>query len=106
MKLDYSQFHPLDHWPGTGRCRSLPGGTRNHLQLAWDYQRREQALRPIYWLLLCRIGRHADRVWYQYRPDGTQRIMPCCTYCDWTRLPNEHDIEVGEAMPRFGRRPR
>lgn len=55
MQLDFSQFHPLDHFPGTRRCRSLPGGTRNHLALDWQY-RRMHALRAV---TLCKVGRHS-----------------------------------------------
>jgi hypothetical protein len=38
MKLDFSEFHPLDHWAGDDRCRSMPGGFRRHLDLWWRYQ--------------------------------------------------------------------
>lgn len=102
MKLNFSEFHPLDHWPGTGYCRSLPGGTRNHLWMAWHFHRREQVVSPAYKLLLCHIGRHSEQVWYRHMPDGTMRIWPTCRYCAWTRLPNEHDIDEGNRMPRFG----
>lgn len=54
MQLDFSQFHPLDHWPGSAYCRSLPGGTRNHLKMTWSYRRRPMLAS---WTL-CRIGRH------------------------------------------------
>ncbi len=99
MKLDFSQFHPLDHWPGSAYCRSLPGGTRQHLHLAWVFRRREQVLAPVYKLLLCHIGRHAEQVWYQRQEDGTQKVMPSCRYCSWTRLPSEADVDEGKTMP-------
>jgi hypothetical protein len=102
MRLDFSQFHPLDHRPAGSRCRSLPGGTRNHLRLAWQFHRREQALAPLYRLILCPLGRHAEQVWYRDNEDGTQTVMPCCRYCRWTRLPSEADIDQGDQLPRFG----
>lgn len=37
-KLDFSEFHPLDHFAGDRRCRSLPGGFLRHVRLWWDYQ--------------------------------------------------------------------
>lgn len=93
MKIDFSEFHPLDHWPLTRRCRGLPGGTRNHLHLTWVYRRREQALHPLYKLVLCPLGRHHVQVWYATFKDGTEVVKPTCAHCDWTRLPSEADVD-------------
>lgn len=92
MKLDFSQFHPLDHWPGTKRCRSFYGGTRKHLSMTWEYRRRDQVLHPLYSVLLCPLGIHAEQVWYLHE-HGVVRIKPTCKHCDWTRLPSEKDID-------------
>jgi hypothetical protein len=60
MEFDFSQFHPLDHWPGTRDCRSFYGGTRNHLKMTWSYRRKPE-LRSY---TVCLIGLHRWRgVW-------------------------------------------
>ena len=51
--LDFSEFHPLDHWPWEQRCRDHFGGWRRHLELWHEYQ----APDPIGWVL-CKLGRH------------------------------------------------
>jgi hypothetical protein len=102
MRLDFSEFHPLDHWPATARCRSLPGGAVRHLRYAWVFRRREQAMTPLYKLLRCPLGRHAEQIWYCHLADGTKQIIPSCRYCDWTRLPSEAEIDAAEDFPRFG----
>ena len=38
MKFDFSEFHPLDHWAGSWRCWSLPGGPQRHIKFWWHYQ--------------------------------------------------------------------
>jgi hypothetical protein len=53
-ELDFSDFHPIDHYPGTAYCRSLPGGFRRHLSLAWEFKWPQALGRAT----LCRIGRH------------------------------------------------
>jgi hypothetical protein len=62
-ELDFSIWHPLDHWPGTKRCREFYGGTRNHLKIAWEYRRRDQLIGYVRRPLLCPLGRHRWRVW-------------------------------------------
>jgi hypothetical protein len=71
-ELDFSGFHPIDHYPGTGRCRSLPGGFRRHLDLAWEFKWPQQLGRATW----CRIGRHK---WV----DGWAKDVPCslCRNC-------------------------
>ena len=67
MELDFSQFHPLDHWPGTRDCRSLYGGTRNHLKMTWDYRRKPELMAYTF----CLVGWHRWRgVWR--RREGEQ----------------------------------
>lgn len=53
MKLDFSQFHPLDH--NLWECRGYPGGRQRHLSFRWEYMWRP-ALR-VHWRHL--TGRHA-----------------------------------------------
>lgn len=76
-ELDFSEFHPLDHWPGTSDCRSLPGGARRHLALGWEYKWPSQAARAT----LCRVGWHK---WVH----GWSHDQPCmlCRHC-WTTKP-------------------
>lgn len=97
IKLDFSEFHPIDHWPGSRYCRSLPGGTRRHLACAWDIKWRERVQAPLYWTLLCRIGRHKVQVWYSACP---RAVMPVCAFCDYTRLPSERELDDWPAMLR------
>lgn len=52
--LDFSEFHPLDHRLASGYCRSLPGGWRNHLDLAWDFRWKPQLAAAT----LCRLDHH------------------------------------------------
>jgi hypothetical protein len=65
--LDFSEFHPLDHWPAGPRCGSLPGGWRNHLSLAWTYRWSPQLAAET----LCRIGRHRWCQGWHYGEPGT-----------------------------------
>lgn len=84
IKIDFSQFHPLDHWPGTRRCGQFYGGWRRHLRIAWEYHRREQvvnaALTP-YQRIACRLGRHHTHSWHT--PDRGFLVM--CTHCPHRR---------------------
>lgn len=53
-KLDFSEFHPLDHtlW----QCRNYPGGRKTHLSYRWEFQWASGLRRRT----LCRIGRHSE----------------------------------------------
>ncbi|MET0702462.1 MAG: hypothetical protein ABWY93_22635 [Mycobacterium sp.] len=96
MKIDFSRFHPLDHRPFTARCRSLYGGTRNHLRLTWAYRRRDQVLGPWRRIFGCAFGSHREIV--VHLPAG--RIRPCCQDCGTvTRLPSEADIDEARNLP-------
>lgn len=96
MKIDFSQFHPLDHWPGTARCRASYGGWRHHLHIAWVYRRRDEvvnaALTPIQ-LVRCRLGRH-----HTYRYHGPHGFRVGCTHCSFKR-PARADEQF--AIPDF-----
>lgn len=94
MEFDFSDYHPLDHWPGTRRCWAHPGGVRRHLWLAWVMGRRDQVARPFRRRLCCPFGWHRWNVWYGTGfPDGRTRINPMCAYCRAERLPSEHEID-------------
>lgn len=80
MRLDFSRFHPLDHWPGTRRCWTLPGGIRQHLQVAWMLGRRDQVMKPVYRLFLCPLGRHDVRVSYFDYRDGPTYCQAQCAF--------------------------
>lgn len=87
-ELDFSMWHPLDHWPGTARCRSFHGGTRNHLHLTWTYRRRHQVLKPWWRLFRCPFGRHDVRIWY-----GEYLAIGHCEFCDYHRSPTQAEME-------------
>jgi hypothetical protein len=76
-ELDFSRFHPLDHRPGGARCRSLYGGTRNHLVMAWQFKWSAR-LRE---LTLCRLGWHERCTATSYNSDGTERKRQACWSC-------------------------
>lgn len=69
--LDFSQFHPLDHY--LLECRGYPGGWRRHLGHRWDFQWKDK-LRG--WTL-CRSGRHKWVTWYR---DG-KLLSTVCAGC-------------------------
>lgn len=100
-KLDFSQFHPLDHRPGDARCRAHYGGWRRHLKLAWEFHRRDQVLGPIRRLLYCPLGRHRWQVWYTNPENGPTNVKPMCTDCSATRLPSEQEIDHEVKLPKF-----
>ncbi len=102
MKFDFSKYHPLDHRPGTARCRAHYGSWRYHLRLAWVMGRRDQVLRPFRRVLFCPWGRHRWRVWYGYFGDRPVQVDPVCADCPATRLPSEQEIDGARDLPDFG----
>lgn len=68
MKLDFSEFHPLDHT--LFGCRGYPGGWRQHVAYRWDFQWRD-AVRGRTW---CRVGRHEFHVWRRVSLEGPGRF--------------------------------
>lgn len=101
MRLDFSQWHPLDHWPGTRRCRQHYGGWRHHLKIAWDYRRRDQVYGWFARWTTCLLDRHKWSVWRRVREPGP-RIIPretgapgdytaMCRYCHRTRTATEDE---------------
>lgn len=52
--LDFSIWHPLDHWPYSERCSMFYGGGYHHLKIAWQLKWSD-------WLAArtwCKLGRH------------------------------------------------
>jgi hypothetical protein len=73
-ELDFSEFHPLDHTPGSRYCRELPGGTRNHLSLAWQFKWSMNLAAAT----RCRIGRHHKSEWWDRHRDKPEfRCWDC-----------------------------
>lgn len=70
--LDFSIFHPLDHWPGSPYCRTWPGGWRRHLKLAWEHKWHAATL--------CRLGWHK----WANGSDSTGWKGQSCWFC-WGR---------------------
>lgn len=99
MEIDFSEFHPLDHWPGTRYCRSLPGGTKRHLNYAWHERRKDQILKPWYRIFHCTFGDHKFLIWYHRNKEDKIVITPMCKYCPATRLPSERDIDGIRNIP-------
>lgn len=63
MEINFSRYHPLDHWPGTKRCRAHYGGWRNHLVMTWRFRRSEQVIGWFWKPLLCPLGIHRISIW-------------------------------------------
>ena len=63
MELDFSEFHPLDHSLFSRECASLPGGRKNHIELAWYYKWRGRVREQIH----CRLGGHE---WVEWKSKG------------------------------------
>lgn len=71
-KLDFSEFHPLDH--SLLECRDYPGGRRRHLEYSWDFKWRGQ----VYARTVCRLGLHEWREWYDN--SGSDEAVACRCY--------------------------
>lgn len=114
VRLDFSQFHPLDHWPWQRRCWSgrpqgsyeLPfkGGPWHHLKLAWRDHRRDQLARLLWWKWIqkyrCPRGWHRTMDWY-----GGKGFIRVCSYCDHCcQIPDSDvDPEFRQMVERFTR---
>lgn len=82
VKLDMSQFHDGMHWPGTKHCRSLYGGTRQHLKNSWRYHRKDQLLdlyRRPWHKIMCRLDRHEPREHFSWNKitEEWDSVTPC-----------------------------
>lgn len=80
--LDFSEFHPLDHWPGSARCHEFFGGWRHHLRITWAFRRKPQLLAAT----RCRLGWHRPTT--AFRPSA--RVMwRSCHDCGRRLGPNQ-----------------
>jgi hypothetical protein len=93
-KIDFSEFHPLDHWPWQRRCWSrqpqgsysapFKGGPWHHLKLTWQQYRRHQLARLLWWRWIqkyrCPRGVHRTVIWYHVGPTYSGFIRTC-NYC-------------------------
>lgn len=88
-ELDFSQFHPMDHYLWERRCREHFGGPVNHVKLWWAYKC-EYKPSDLWHKVMCRTGRH--------HVTGGQTIMifgrettvtRCCCWC--RKTPEEID---------------
>jgi len=81
MKLDFSEFHPLDHHALNPRCASYPGGFRRHVRYWALYQ--FDLLKPWHWLR-CKLAKH-DWVPFWRSLDDIPPTVPAsgmiCRYC-------------------------
>jgi hypothetical protein len=78
-KLDFSQFHPLDHRPLSRRCRAHYGGLWRHLWLVWHFQWEMPS--RIKRITHCWRGDHCYRPWF--RGDGHGRTVYGGRHCCW-----------------------
>lgn len=102
MRLDFSQYHPLDHWPWSPRCHTFYGGGRHHLIIAWQYRRRDEVIGVFARWTTCFIGHHKWQVWRRGRGPigaalGSRMIgkpgdyIAACAYCHKTRTATEDE---------------
>jgi hypothetical protein len=70
-KLDFSQFHPLDHtvW----ECTGYPGGRRRHLKFRWQFVWKDK-LRA---MTFCRVGRHSWAKWWDRQGNTGLHCVSC-----------------------------
>lgn len=101
-ELDFSQFHPLDHWPSSPRCWGLYGSPWNHIVMTWQFRRREQVVGFFRRLIgSCRRGRHAYRIWYTQAAD---RYTAQCVYCSNQRPATQAETDGFRHPAGFRRR--
>lgn len=98
MKLDFSEYHPLDHplWA----CKGYPGGWRRHLDYSWDFIWKGRVRKAT----LCRAGLHRWMVWT--RAVDNSKFVRCL---DCPRKPSLAtakgvllDHRDDPPLPRFG----
>lgn len=70
-KLDFSRFHPLDHYPWQYMCKDYYGGWRIHMQYWWDLMAKD-LLRK--WFL-CPLWIHHYQEWWRPNPLGRDHPM-------------------------------
>lgn len=70
-KIDFSEFHPLDH--SIFVCSGYPGGRKTHLKYWWEFKG-EWALKAH---TLCKIGRHHPVTWQRRDLPPEERCLHC-----------------------------
>lgn len=97
MRLDFSQWHPLDHWPGTKRCQEHYGGWKHHLVIAWDFHRKDQVISWL-WRPLCLFGKHRMQIWCRtmdpvdlFKPSADDQYTAICG-CGYSRPATRQEI--------------
>lgn len=81
-KLDFSDFHPLDH--NLLECRGYPGGRRLHIHYFWTFKHANWLRRNT----LCRIGVHDEAMpWYRSQGRGNPSELSGyhCNSC-WEKM--------------------
>lgn len=77
-KLDFSEFHPLDH--NLRDCIGYPGGRWRHIKYRWEFQLREEVRART----TCKLGLHLyGPAWKgSGRPHNPSRYLGhFCVYC-------------------------
>lgn len=78
-KLDFSQWHPLDHHPLSKECRDHFGGFRQHMHLLWDFKWDMPSKRKK--ITHCFWGKHRSSSWF--KGDGTGKLEYAGKVCSW-----------------------
>lgn len=78
-KLDFSLFHPLDHYIWEERCQEFYGGPKRHIQLWWEFI-------GSHWLhehTTCKLGIHTyTQYWSRSSYDSDDWSTGfSCVYC-------------------------
>lgn len=91
MKLDFSEFHPMDHpwW----RCKGYPGGLRRHINYSWHFVWRGR----LHKRFLCPLGRHEFAVWYRGNGKTMHMEGVSCRHCDAEPTLAQYNEAVVEA---------
>lgn len=73
MKLDFSEFHPLDHplWS----CRGYPGGRKQHIKYKWEFMWRPRVRA----LTRCKVGLHSEVQCWAPRDKKTRTVCADCS---------------------------
>ena len=90
-KIDFSQFHPLDHWMLTKRCREMYGGWRTHWKYGWAFKWKDDIRRHT----LCLVGIHKAQQWTRV---NTGKVSFSCRGCG-KKMPDVPPHERREWLP-------
>jgi hypothetical protein len=78
-KLDFSMWHPLDHYPLSKRCREHYGGFHNHMNLLWKYKWDVPA--TIKKITHCVWGKHHPGPWW--KANAAKELIYAGQICRW-----------------------